>query len=208
MNPRPEARERRRSLAWRLNWYRQGELDGAMLLGRAVRSAPDAALMASLTRHSAEEAEHSRLWSAAISAMGLPHLRILRSYQSFYADEGALPGDLVEVLALTHVFERRVDRLFRRELADPATPAPVRDALRTMLDDERGHLAWVAAQLRREPRAESLLRRYAEADEAVFRRLEPFRDRLWDLPGLGVEPPGAFGRDISAEAENKEALCC
>ena len=31
----------RRALAWLLNWYRQSELEGALLLGRMVRYADD-----------------------------------------------------------------------------------------------------------------------------------------------------------------------
>ena len=37
-----------RSLAWRLNWYRHSELDGALLLGRMIRRATDPYLVGCL----------------------------------------------------------------------------------------------------------------------------------------------------------------
>ena len=47
------------NLAWKLNWYRQSELEGALLLGRLVRQADDPELIARLTKHCADEARHA-----------------------------------------------------------------------------------------------------------------------------------------------------
>ncbi|HYE20325.1 MAG TPA: hypothetical protein VEA69_17900 [Tepidisphaeraceae bacterium] len=98
-----------RAWSWKLNWFRQSELDGALLLGRMVRSTDDAYLIAALTRHCADEARHSLLWSQAIAAARLPAVRIHRPYQSFYWDQSPPPRTLPEVLVVTHVFEQRVD---------------------------------------------------------------------------------------------------
>ena len=57
----------RRNLAWRLNWYRQSELEGALLLGRLVRQAREAYLVQQLTKHCADEARHSWLWDRTIA---------------------------------------------------------------------------------------------------------------------------------------------
>ncbi len=73
-----------RNLSWKLNWFRQSELEGALLLGRMVGTVDDPDLIQRLTRHCAEEAEHSRLWADAIAQLDLPAIRIFRSYQSFY----------------------------------------------------------------------------------------------------------------------------
>ena len=48
----------RRNLEWRLNWYRQSELDGSLLLGGLVRLSRDPYLVQQLTRHCADEARH------------------------------------------------------------------------------------------------------------------------------------------------------
>ena len=43
-----------RNLAWKLNWYRQSELEGALLLGRMVGTVDDPYLASRLSRHCAE----------------------------------------------------------------------------------------------------------------------------------------------------------
>jgi len=177
----------RRNLAWRLHWYRQSELEGSLLLGRMIRKTSDASIVGRLTKHCADEARHSWLWSRAIDALSLPPVRIHRSYQSFYLDEVSAPRTLVEVLALTHVFEHRVDRHFAAELERRDLPAVVRRTLGVMLRDEVGHLDWVAKWLAGQPEAERLLADYRRADELVVQRLMPFHDRMWDIEGLGEE---------------------
>src|SRR4051812_47778819 len=94
-----------RNLAWKLNWYRQSELEGALLLGRMVRVAGSGQLIAKLMKHCADEARHGHLWSQCIEELGLPHVRIHRSYQSLFLEQGGTPVSLIEVLAFTQIFE-------------------------------------------------------------------------------------------------------
>src|SRR4051812_36041093 len=101
-----------RNLAWKLNWFRQSELEGSLLLGRMVGTVEDHDLAQRLTKHCSEEAEHSRIWSDVIEELGLPHIRIFRSYQSFYLQKSGPPATLLEVLSFTQIFERRVHRRF------------------------------------------------------------------------------------------------
>ena len=177
----------RRAAAWLLNWYRQSELEGALLLGRMVKHADDPQTIADLTRHAADEARHAWLWQRTIAQLGLPAVRILRSYQSFYADDGVMPQRLAEVLALTHVFERRVDIEFGEQLNDPDLPEAASRTFKALLRDEQRHLGWIAGWLRARPELEPLVARYTDVDRRVSERLRPFRDRLWDVPGLGQE---------------------
>jgi hypothetical protein len=182
-----------RSLAWKLSWYRQSELEGALLLGRMVRVAADPYLVGALTRHCADEARHACLWADAAEALALPTVRIFKSYQSFYGQHGGLPGSLAEALALTHVFEKRVWRQFHRDGARPGVPGPVRQTLRRLLEDERQHLDWVRCWLDEAQGGPDLVRRFEGIDEEVYARLAPFEERLWEVPGLGEElqPTGA-----------------
>jgi tRNA isopentenyl-2-thiomethyl-A-37 hydroxylase MiaE len=179
-----------------VNWYRHSELEGSLLLGRVVRHATDAYLVRELTRHAAEEARHAWVWTRAIDAAGLPTLRIYRSYQSFYRDELAPPRTLLDVLALTHVFEQRVERHFTDELSRSGVPEPIRRAFALMLHDEQHHLHWVGQWLARHADAAIVLDRYRAADERVVQRLAPFRERLWDVSGLGEE----CGSDVAVES--------
>jgi hypothetical protein len=176
-----------RSLAWRLNWYRQSELEGALLLGRMIRHVTDPYLVSRLTRHSADEARHAWLWARTLEQLDLPTVQIRRSYQSFYLDEISAPRGLADVLALTHVFEHRVDRHFTSELTQPGLPAAVRHTFRVLIRDEQGHLDWIGRWLAARPESEAILAGYRRADERVARRLAPYRERLWDVAGLGEE---------------------
>ena len=177
-----------RNLAWKLNWFRQSELEGALLLGRMAGTVEDGGLVARLTRHCAEEAGHSRLWCEVIEELGLPPIRIFRSCQSFYLEGSGPPRTLLEVLCFTQIFERRVHRRFHSEARDPATPAAARAAYGRMMEDEKDHLAWVAEWLRTQAGAADCLHRYEEIDRAVVRTLQPFANCLWAVPGLGREP--------------------
>ena len=176
-----------RNLAWKFNWYRQSELEGALLLGRLVRHATEGKLAARLHAHCADEARHAQLWAECLAALGLPHLRIHRSYQSFFTERGGTPASLGETLAFTHVFERRVHRRFSIERAMPGLPAAALATYDRMIEDEKDHLAWVHDWLAGFPEAPALLARYQAIDEAVYRAVLPHEHALWEIAGLGEE---------------------
>ncbi|TLD72726.1 hypothetical protein FEM03_01235 [Phragmitibacter flavus] len=176
-----------RNLAWRLNWYRQSELEGSLLLGRMVGLVEDQHVAHCLTTHAAEEAEHSRLWAEVIKELELPHIRILRSYQSFYLNHSGPPKSLLEVLCFTQIFERRVHARFTSESADPNLPEPAHRAYERMIEDEKDHLGWVAHWLRGQPDAVRLMQNYQKIDHEVFNQLLPYEQHLYDIPGLGKE---------------------
>ena len=188
-----------RNLAWRLSWYRQSELEGALLLGRMVRQASDPYLIARLTRHCADEARHAWLWERTLARLDLVAVRIFRSYQSLYLDHAGAPASLEDVLAMTHVFEHRVHHRFAEELRQPGLPEPARRTFSTLLRDEQGHLDWVGKWLGARPGAASALRRYRDADERVYRQLAPYGERVWDIPGLGEELTGERHDDRTEE---------
>ena len=174
-------------LAWKLNWFRQSELEGALLLGKMVRTTSDPWLIEQLTKHCSEEASHSRLWSEVIKELELPQIRILRSYQSFYISRSGLPTSLLEVLCFTNIFERRVHLHFHKELNDSRTPAEAKQAYRRMIEDEKGHLSWVAFWLRGQPDSSKQLERFVAIDREVFNEISCKSDQLWEIPNLGDE---------------------
>jgi bacterioferritin (cytochrome b1) len=152
-----------------------------------VRLAGDPELVLALTRHAADEADHARQWAETIHALGGTWVRILRSYQSYYADAGILPTNLAEALALTHVFERRVWRQFQKELSSSDWPPAARSTFELLLAEERGHLEWVKEWLDRHERGSQLVQQYTAVDEQVYERLLPHESALWEVPGLGIE---------------------
>jgi hypothetical protein len=178
-----------RNLAWRRNWYRQSELEGALLLGRMVRAANDSFLVQSLTRHAADEARHAAIWADAIAEADLPTIRIFRSYQSLYGDHKGMPVGMQEVLAFTQIFERRVHKRFTSELQQSDLPLPARKAFEIMIADESDHLEWVLSWLRKQADSEALLQKYQAIDLAVYHEVLPYENRLWEMAGLGEELP-------------------
>jgi demethoxyubiquinone hydroxylase (CLK1/Coq7/Cat5 family) len=159
-----------------LNFYRASELHGGLILGQMVRRTRDPELILSLTRHSAEEVMHAQLWTETILAIGGRPAPVRETYQTRYAEEVGTPLTMLEILALTQVFERRVYRHFTAHLRQPDLHPVVAATLRRMLDEERGHLTWVKHWLDRQSatrpaEVSEVMRRYADADEHIYATL-------------------------------------
>ena len=156
-----------------LNFYRASELHGGLILGQMVRRTRDPELILSLTRHSAEEMMHAQLWTEAIIAIGGRPAPVRETYQTRYAEEVGTPLTMLEILALTQVFERRVYRHFTEHLRQTNLHPAIATTLRRMLDEERGHLTWVKHWLdkqsaTRPTEVREVMRRYADADELIY----------------------------------------
>jgi hypothetical protein len=156
-----------------LNFYRASELHGGLILGQVARRARGSQLVLELTRHSAEEVVHAQLWTETIISVGGEVRPVRETYQARYARFVGTPMALVDVLALTQVFERRVYRHFTEHLHRPATHPRVCATLERMLEEEKGHLRWVKHWLDEQARTrgdavQDTLARYAAADALVY----------------------------------------
>ncbi len=156
-----------------LNFYRASELHGGLILGQMVRRTRDPELILNLTRHSAEEVMHAQLWTETIVAIGGRPAPVRDTYQTRYAGEVGMPISMLEILALTQVFERRVYRHFTEHMRRPDVHPAVAATLSRMIDEERGHLIWVKRWLdkqsaRRPEEVREVMRRYADVDERVY----------------------------------------
>ena len=159
-----------------LNFYRASELHGGLLLGQVARRARGAELVLELTRHSAEEVMHSLLWTETIVAVGGRVSPVRDTYQSRYLRMLGAPTALLDVLALTQVFERRVYRHFTEHLRRPGTHPVVCATLERMLEEEKGHLRWVKRWLDEQAAVlggavAATMQRYAEADALIYNEL-------------------------------------
>lgn len=156
-----------------LNFYRASELHGGLILGQIARRARGSALVLDLTRHSAEEVVHAQLWTETIIAVGGEVRPVRETYQARYARFVGTPMALVDVLALTQVFERRVYRHFTEHLHRATTHPAVQATLARMLEEEKGHLRWVKRWLDEQARTrgdvvKAAMERYAAADALVY----------------------------------------
>ena len=163
-----------------LNFYRASELHGGLVLGQMARRCRSPELVLELTRHAAEEVVHAQLWTETIIAVGGAVRPVRETYQARYAQAIGHPATLLQVLALTQVFERRVYRHFTEHLRRPGTHPLVQATLRRMLEEEKGHLVWVKRWLDRQALARGgdgasevaeTMRRYEEADARVYDEL-------------------------------------
>lgn len=160
-----------------LNFYRASELHGGLVLGQLVRRVRDPELISELTRHSAEEVAHAQLWTETIVAVGgRPH-PVRDTYQRHYARAIGAVSSVLQVLALTQIFERRVYRHFLEHERRPGTHPEVRSTLRRMVEEERHHLSWVRRWLDRsaarlgEDRVRRMMDEYRALDDRVYREL-------------------------------------
>jgi demethoxyubiquinone hydroxylase (CLK1/Coq7/Cat5 family) len=138
-----------------------------------VRRTRDPELILKLTRHSAEEVMHAQLWTETIIAIGGRPAPVRDTYQTRYAAEMGTPISMLEILALTQVFERRVYRHFMEHLRRPGVHPAVAATLSRMIDEERGHLTWVKKWLdtqaeKRPAEVREVMQRYAVIDERVY----------------------------------------
>ena len=162
---------------WLLSYYRESELAGALLFGKLARRTSSDDLRVRLTRHCAEEAMHAWLWTQTIVEVGGTPRRVAETYQTRYCMEIGLPSSMVEILALTQVFEKRVMHHFREHMNRPGTHPAVVATLQRMIDEEQGHIGWVRDDLDRYERehgeepVEETLRRFEEVDRRVYAEL-------------------------------------
>jgi bacterioferritin (cytochrome b1) len=160
----------------RLNFYRACELHGGRVLGQLARRARDTDLVLMLRRHSAAEFARAQRWTETILELGGEPQSVSSTYQSRLGRIVGAPASVFQVLALSQVFERRVFRHFTHHARLAGTHPVVRAALEQMIEEEKGHLSWMADWLqveaeRRRVNVHDLLNRFSLADAQVYGEL-------------------------------------
>jgi hypothetical protein len=115
---------------WIMNYYRSGEIKGALFFGRVARIVRGP-LQVDVTRHFADEAAHAHYWTECLDDLGCPPGRVTKGYQDQYLDIVGLPANLMEVMAITLVFEQRAIRLYGQHLRSRPHPVSVRPSRRS-----------------------------------------------------------------------------
>ena len=159
---------------WLLSFYRSSEISGALFFGRLARTLSASPIAHDLSRHFADESQHAWLWTDCIQQLDARPLPIEAAYQDRYLAAAGLPANLMEVLALTQVFEQRVIRQYAQHSRASSLAPAIRTTLTRIMQDEKWHIRWVRRALadlaRRhgQDAVDAALRRFAEADAAVF----------------------------------------
>jgi bacterioferritin (cytochrome b1) len=164
---------------WLLNFYRNSELHGALLMGRLARTITDSHLLVNVTRHCATEARHAAMLSETIAALGGPINPHLTTVQEHYSAKGGVPASLIDLLVLSEVLEHRVLTTYRAHLTGAEVAPSVRRCLTEILhemEEEEGgeHAGWIDEVLRTYPRAavETASGKWRAIDADVAEELE------------------------------------
>lgn len=161
---------------WMLSFYRTSEMSGALFFGRLARTLRPGQNQIDMTKHFADEAQHAWYWTSCIQDLGAQPLKLADAYQDQYAAAAGLPANLMEVLAITLIFERRAIRQYALHQRVPDLHPRISQTLARIMRDERWHIAWVRKALRAmepeygRPVIEAAIRRFGGADEAVYQK--------------------------------------
>lgn len=179
---------------WILSYYRESELAGGLVMGRLSQETEDDVLRAKLTEHCAEETRHAWLWTETLQKLGAQPRRVRETYQTRYQQRLGAPRTMLDVLALTQVFERRVVRHFTAHLSWPGTHPIIADTLRTMIAEEAGHISWVREWLDEHATrhgktvVQAKLREYEAVDRAIYAEVIEWRGRMGELLACDAIP--------------------
>ncbi len=179
---------------WLLSFYRTSEISGALFFGRLCKSLRPSQIQHDMTKHFSDEAVHSWLWTDCIASMGAQPLKLSDSYQDQYLSVAGMPANVMEILALTHVFEKRVIRQYALHSRVPDLNPAISSTLSKIMDDEHWHLSWVhdalvgmEAEFGKEY-IEQTVKRFWDADQEVYKRtMNEHEERVRDLGILSPE---------------------
>jgi bacterioferritin (cytochrome b1) len=169
---------------WLLSYYRYSEINGALFFGRVARFVRGP-LLVDVTHHFADEAQHAHYWTKCIDDLEHLPLKQTRAYQDQYLDAVGVPANLMEIMAITQVFEKRVIGQYRQHLRFPGIHPAVRQTLERIMLDERWHIEYVRDALKAMEQVygvdeiEQTLARHTAADQEVYANtLSEFGERI------------------------------
>jgi hypothetical protein len=161
---------------WVLSFYRTSEISGALFFGSLAKSMKPGSIQRDMTKHFSDEAMHAWHWSSCIEKLGAQALKLTEAYQDQYVAAAGMPVNLMEVLAITQVFEKRVINQYARHSRIPGILQEIKETLATIMADESWHIEWVQAALKgmeKEYGADLIaqtLKRFRQADEEVYQK--------------------------------------
>lgn len=165
------------NLHWILSFYRSSEISGALFFGQLARSMRPGPIQRDMTQHFADEAQHARYWSDCLQGLGVGAIKLGNSYQDQYIMAAGMPVNLMEVLAISQVFEKRVFSHYARHSRLPEIDSLVHETLIRIMTDERWHIQWISEALKNmeeqygKSHIDATLKRFKAADEEVYRKI-------------------------------------
>lgn len=183
--------ERTQNQQWILSFYRTSEISGALFFGRLSQTMRPGPIQHDMTKHFADEATHAWYWTDCLARLGLEPLKLGSAYQDQYIAAAGMPVNLMEVLALTQVFEKRVIRQYAIHSQLPGLDPTIRETLTRIMDDEKWHIEWIHEALKAmapeygQDVIDATLKRFGEADVQVYQNtMVEHAERLQALEGF------------------------
>lgn len=161
---------------WVLSFYRTSEISGALFFGQLARAMKPGPIQVDMTKHFVDEAMHAWYWTSCIESLGAQPLKLPGAYQDQYLAAAGIPVNIMEVLAITQVFEKRVINQYTRHSQAAGLRPQVRDTIARIMEDEKWHIEWIRKALKRmEPEygkelIAATLKRFREADREVYEK--------------------------------------
>ena len=173
---------------WLLNFYRNSELHGALLMGRLARTVTDDALLVEMTAHCATEARHAAMLSRTIASAGGRLDPSIPPIQEHYSRDGGVPGTLLEVLVLSETLERRVRESYHRHLEQESPHPAAAETLGAIVHEMEArhgaeHAGWIEVALARMDASDvqAARRKWQAVDEGVAARLVESLDQRFGV---------------------------
>ncbi len=161
---------------WLLSFYRTSEISGALFFGRLARSLPAGPIQNDLTQHFADESAHSSYWTKCLNDLGENPIKISGAYQDMYIEAAGMPTNIMEILGITLIFEKRVIGQYAIHHQVENLNPVIKGTLDKIMNDEKWHVQWVTDALKGlekdygEEHIKNTLKRYREADQEVYKK--------------------------------------
>jgi len=159
---------------WLLSFYRSSEISGALFFGKLAQSIKSGPIQHDMTKHFADESTHAWYWTQCIDRLGAKPLKLRQVYQDQYIAAAGMPANIMEVLAITQVFELRVISQYSVHSQAQGLDPVIRDTLHRIMEDEKWHIEWIRDALHEmenqhgKDLVEKTIRKFKEADREVY----------------------------------------
>lgn len=170
---------------WVLSFYRTSEISGALFFGKLAKTIGPGPIQHDLTKHFTDESTHSWLWTDCLAKLNMTPLKLDMAYQDQYISAAGIPANIMEILALTLIFERRVIGQYMLHRQGVNLNPLVRQTIDTIADDEKWHIEWVTRALEGlkseygADHVEKTIKHYQDADREVYKKtIAEHEDRI------------------------------
>lgn len=161
---------------WLLSFYRTSEISGALFFGRLAKSLPPGPIQTDLTKHFADESQHSWYWTRCLQNLGHEPIKLDMAYQDQYISAAGMPANIMEVLGITLIFEKRVIGQYALHRQAQDLNPEVKKTLDLIVEDEKWHIEWVTQALKNmegeygKDHIEKTLKKFYDADKEVYEK--------------------------------------